>query len=612
MDAGRNLASTSARADSAYSRALRNSFILAAAVVTVSLASALLLPQGILLAAISDGLQVCLVTVATFLSFQNFKRNRSHVRDFWLLIFLGSTIWLASLLLWSFCELLLRRPVPDIPVADMLLFLKLVPLTAALALEPHRSHDKRFRAFGLLDVSILMFYSLFLYAFCVYAYRLLPGATDIYNFQFDLADGIGNEVFTVAAAAALFRARGHWRGLHRIYFFSAACYGLSSDISNVAIDRGSYYSGSLFDVPLTVAVAGFVCFVWIGRSLTLGASSASPPGTYPDEPPAAISPISSHLAMVVTLSTPIIGLWLLNRSGANSPLFPFRLATTLVTIFLLTLLLSIKQDLLTVGLIGSLQRLSANYTSINRLKDHLVQSEKLTALGELVAQVANQIKGSMTSILDLSARIPVTPAEEPRVSAMALKINHYARRTDALVQNMLRFAQETPVELAPVELKQLVESALHLSGVAQLPKVSVDLEEEGNCPPVRGDSSQLLHVFLQIIANAVDALEVVSGGTLDISISTTASGVKILFADSGPGIREPGRVFEPFYTTKPVGKGTGLGLSTCYGIIQQHDGEISCGNLPAGGALFTIILPAAVGVPVASSESTAVFVEDAQ
>jgi signal transduction histidine kinase len=65
------------------------------------------------------------------------------------------------------------------------------------------------------------------------------------------------------------------------------------------------------------------------------------------------------------------------------------------------------------------------------------------------------------------------------------------------------------------------------------------------------------------------------------------------FADSGPGLKEPRRVFDPFYTTKPVGKGTGLGLSTCYGIIQQHDGEISCHNRPEGGAVFTILLPVA-------------------
>ena len=108
---------------------------------------------------------------------------------------------------------------------------------------------------------------------------------------------------------------------------------------------------------------------------------------------------------------------------------------------------------------------------------------------------------------------------------------------------------------------------------------------------VRADSGQLLHVFLQLISNAVDALEETQGGTFDITLRPSGSNLILEFADSGPGIKEPQRVFEPFYTTKPVGKGTGLGLSTCYGIIQQHNGEISCRNRPEGGAIFLVSLP---------------------
>jgi signal transduction histidine kinase len=548
------------------------------------------------------------MSVATLLCFQNFRRSHSHVRDFWFLIFLGTAIWLITLLLWTTYEILLRRSVPDIPIADMLLVLKAVPLTAALALEPHREHDSRFRAFGLLDVSILMLYALYLYLFCVYSYRLIPGAMDIYNFRYNAADATGNGILILVAALALFQARGPWRNLGRIYFFSVACFGLASDLSDFTIDTGRYYTGSLFDLPYAIALAGFVCFAWLGRALLRDAAKETTAPPPVEDAPGPLALLSKNLAMVVTLSTPVIGLVALTRSG--SALFPFRLAITLLTIFLLTLLLSIKQDLLTFGLLGSLHRLSANYSSINRLKDHLTQSEKLTSLGELVAQVANQIKDAMASILELSSRIPVEATADSRVPSLARKIGQYAQRTDVLVQNMLRFAQETPLRLAPVEVKDLVESALQLSRITKLPKVRVDLEQEDACPHVLGDSSQLLHVFLQIIGNAVDALEEVGGGTLDISIRASGSQVGIFFTDSGPGVKEPGHVFEPFYTTKPVGKGTGLGLSTCYGIIQQHDGEISCRNLSGGGALFSILLPAAREIPPAPSEPPSVAVED--
>jgi signal transduction histidine kinase len=128
---------------------------------------------------------------------------------------------------------------------------------------------------------------------------------------------------------------------------------------------------------------------------------------------------------------------------------------------------------------------------------------------------------------------------------------------------------------------------------------------------VLADSSQLLHVFLQIISNAMDALEEVGGGELVISIRPCEPQVCIQFADTGPGIRHPEHAFEPFFTTKPVGKGTGLGLSTCYGIIRQHEGDITCGNRLEGGAYFTIFLPAATLPPVESDIPSSLHSEGA-
>lgn len=594
-----------------FSRGLRAGFLLASGAAGIALLAALLFPRGFALAAIGDSLQVSLLAMATVLAFQNFIRTRSHVRLFWFLIFLGMFMWFLSLILWSFYELVYHQPAPDLPLGDILLFVKLVPLTAAVALEPQRLRDSRFRAFGLLDVSILMLYSLYVFAFFVFAFRLLPGASNLYNFQFNVVDAIGNQLFTLGAAFALFRAQGAWRAFYRIYFFGAAAYCLSSDLSNVAIDTNHYYTGSLYDVPFVASMAAFVCFILLGRSLSAD-DNQIPAETRPAGEKVHLPTfLFSHLAMLVTLSTPVIGLWLVASHSSPPEFFSFRLGITLLTIFLLTLLLSIKQDLLTAGLFGSLQRLSDNYASINRFKTHLLQTEKLTSLGELVAQVANQIKISMAFIRESSSFMTSRPDSESRIQSMAGKIGQYAQRTDVLVENMLRFAQETPLQLAPLDLKPLLESALQLSGIAKQSHVQVELQQQGSCPPVRGDSSQLLHVFLQIISNASDALQEAGGGSLNISILPFGSQVSVQFADSGPGIREPEHVFEPFYTTKPVGQGTGLGLSTCYGIIQQHEGEIFCRNRAEGGAHFTILLPIAGSDPLASSVSPTLAVEGA-
>jgi len=98
---------------------------------------------------------------------------------------------------------------------------------------------------------------------------------------------------------------------------------------------------------------------------------------------------------------------------------------------------------------------------------------------------------------------------------------------------------------------------------------------------------------LQIINNASDALEEVGGGTFSVSVWREGDEAVVEFSDSGPGIREPQRVFDPFYTTKPIGKGTGLGLSATYGVVQDHRGQITCFNRSEGGAVFVMRFPAA-------------------
>jgi len=554
--------------------------------------AAVFVPKGLALAVFGDFFQVTLIAAATIFAFRNFLQSRSRTRIFWVLILIGSFLWTVSNAIWAIYEILLARPVPDLPIVDILLFLKVVPLTAAIIIAPNRGEEPHFRAFGLLDAFVLMVFSLYLFAFGVFAYRLLPGAATTYNFYFNLADAVGNQTLVIAAGVAALRAKAQWHSVFRLYFVAAALYALASDLSNVAIDAGHYYTGSLYDVPLIASLSLFACMALSGRDTTED-QDASPTSSAAHPLSSSTTFFAEHLAMLVALTTPVIGIWLLSSATAPPQLRFFRIAITLLTIFVLTLLLSIKEDILAAGLFASLQNLSDTYSSIDRFKNHLTQSEKLASLGELVARVANQIKVCMAAILESSSRLTSRPDLDARIQNMAGKIGQYARRTDVLVENMLHFAQETPLRLAPLDVKPLLDSALHLSRVGKLPNIRVDVIHEQECPQARGDSSQILLVFLQLISNAVDALAEAQGGALAISLRSSGPHVVLEFADSGPGIQEPQRVFEPFYTTKPVGKGTGLGLSTCYGIMQQHGGEISCYNRPEGGAVFTIAIPIA-------------------
>jgi two-component system NtrC family sensor kinase len=124
-------------------------------------------------------------------------------------------------------------------------------------------------------------------------------------------------------------------------------------------------------------------------------------------------------------------------------------------------------------------------------------------------------------------------------------------------------------------------------------KVRIEISLAPNLPQVWGDGHRLFQAFVQIVENALDALEEAGGGLLRVSAEVQGEQVVLQFSDSGSGIKEPHRVFDPFYTTKPIGKGTGLGLSAVYGVVQDHKGLITCQNKAEGGALFVLVLPIA-------------------
>jgi two-component system NtrC family sensor kinase len=180
-------------------------------------------------------------------------------------------------------------------------------------------------------------------------------------------------------------------------------------------------------------------------------------------------------------------------------------------------------------------------------------------------------------------------------TALVRKIVNQARRTRDLVANLLSFARQTPGEKIVVDMRVLLQRAMQiLEPRRQAGKIQVQLSIAPDFPSVRANANQIFQSFVEIIENAIDALEESGGGSLEIKAERHGSDVVLQFSDTGPGIRDPQRVFDPFYTTKPVGKGTGLGLSVVYGVIQDHSGQITCRNKPEGGALVTLTLPAAV------------------
>jgi len=261
----------------------------------------------------------------------------------------------------------------------------------------------------------------------------------------------------------------------------------------------------------------------------------------------------------------------------------------------------LKQDLLDRRLRQLLAHSHNSFDNLQRLQGRVVQQAKLASLGELVSLAASELEFPLTDILSSSERMAASSNLSREQLSCAQKIGQQARRTRELVSDLLSFSQQTPGEKSPLDLKPLLQRAVQMEGFKlENKKIRLTVESGEPVPRVLGNTSQLLQVFLQIVENAVDALQEMGGGHLQIFLWSEGNEVVVQFADSGPGLRHPERVFDPFYTTKPVGKGTGLGLSAAYGVIQDHKGQITCYNRPEGGAAFEIRLPA-LGVAAQSS-----------
>ena len=233
--------------------------------------------------------------------------------------------------------------------------------------------------------------------------------------------------------------------------------------------------------------------------------------------------------------------------------------------------------------------------NLRRAQEQLLQSEKMAAVGQLISGVAHELNNPLTAILGYSQLLSSSGQVGPQASEYVDKLQKQTQRTHRIVQNLLSFARQHRPERLLVQVNQVVEDTLALRDYdLRVNNIRVHLELSPDLPEIAADPHQLQQVFLNIVNNAADAiLERASAG--DIWVRTTLEGdqLRIEFSDSGPGVQDPSRVFDPFYTTKPVGKGTGLGLSICYGIITEHGGGIRVKNgLGSGrGATFTIELP---------------------
>jgi two-component system NtrC family sensor kinase len=247
-------------------------------------------------------------------------------------------------------------------------------------------------------------------------------------------------------------------------------------------------------------------------------------------------------------------------------------------------------------LVGSIH-VAKDISNEKQLQQQLIQSEKLSAIGELISGIAHELNNPLTGVMGYSQLLQLRKDLDDRAKDSLLKINNLALRCQKIVQNLLSFARKQKPERTLSDINEILERTVELrSYELQVNNIELTRDLDRHLPKTIADAHQLQQVFLNILTNAEQAmLEAHGKGQLTIRTRSDANNARIIVEviDDGPGIAENylPKIFDPFFTTKEVGKGTGLGLSLSYGMIKEHGGNIFARSNPGAGATFVIELP---------------------
>jgi signal transduction histidine kinase len=255
------------------------------------------------------------------------------------------------------------------------------------------------------------------------------------------------------------------------------------------------------------------------------------------------------------------------------------------------------EEMSKIELLGGDLAVTVGNTALHR---QLLRSEKLAAMGQLVAGVAHELNNPLASIVGYSElmgdEVPPGPARQKLE-----KLIREAHRMKRIIENLLRFARQNNLEKKSANIDALLHEVLALREYhIRNHDVKVKVEIEPDLPLVALDEDQFKQILLNLLNNSIDALEFSPHKSIRILAGRQGERVFVRFEDNGPGFADVNRAFDPFYTTKPVGKGTGLGLSICYGIVKEHGGDIHAMNMEPTGARVVLDLPTSERVAVAA------------
>ena len=538
--------------------------------VLAQIAASLFISRGTALTIASDLIQGTLLLIATAAFLPNTSAARCqtlHIRLFWILLSAGMVFWLIYQGMWNYFEVLKRVDVPNPFLGDVVLFLHLVPTIAALAVLPHLREEDRDERVRLLDFTLLLTWWVFIYVYAVIPWQMVQFNESLYSANFNLAYLVEKLVLLISLSILVYTCQGGWRQLYAQLLGASALYASSSYVANWALSHGLYYSGSIYDIPLTLSMVWMAAVPLLAVRLDLSDSKPSQP---------LLGLWITRLSMLALFSL----LWAALDSELSTTLpaavKSFRISVSLLTLVGMGILVFWRQRLLRAELSLFLEKSRRSFDDLKAVQGKLIQSEKLASLGQLVGGAAHEINNPLTAMLGYSDLLSASdlPADE---QLQAAQIGEQVRRTTTLVASLLTFARQAPARLAQVDVNSVLQTAARLLA----PKLaaggtSIQLELASALPPVVADSNQILHVCLHLagqvrtqIDNEKDAIVVIS----------TRSQDEVVLVDFYPGNETMENSRQPLSFSEPLNLEQGpkpntLALSACCRIVEEHGGRL--------------------------------------
>ena len=338
------------------------------AVVCVHVLLTLWAPRGFALTAFGDLTQSVLLLCATLAVFSTVRNTHKKARLFWALMGLGFGMWLCTQLLWTYLEVFRRQETPNPFVGDVILFLHIVPMMAAVALQPHKRQDGRVIRAGSLDFVLLLTWWLYLYLFMVIPWQYVSPVESAYGSSFDVLYACEQLVLVFGLLLVWQRSTGPWRSIYGQLCGAAVLYCFGSFAASEAIDFHVYYTGSLYDVPLVAAMAWFAVISFMARKV---------PPEHPAEEkvPHGHGIWKARLAMLAVFFTPLMIAWAQFGGDAPQRVRIYRLWLTVAVMIVMGVLVILKQYLLDQELLSLLRSSRQNLDEMCQLKDELENKE---------------------------------------------------------------------------------------------------------------------------------------------------------------------------------------------------------------------------------------------